>query len=655
MSVFQQHRRQITATEDAVVASTFRAFASSDGYVKQSIIPQLMHALGHEITAEEAEQLAREIGVDSRETLSADDFEKLLSLYREAARYKMLRSNTKLVLSKKERLLLSDSYIVSAWQLAMLVFALYHWLIVLYTNTINDEKANHLFQRTTAVEVILTIIYGVDIAVSARTTSSKVSEGVVSKEYLLQWAFFDIIALLPMHLMTGTILAQRILFHFRLAKLFKTSTYFAASGRGNITTVYVYFYLSFVPVVRALFYFVLLIHLSSVVFVFIQRIDRPQFGYVESLYFVAYSFSGVGYGHISATTTIDRIARSMMCLVAVGATSYVVGSMVQAIDKTDVELHKQQQVTYALGMTKLANLPQPLANDVIGYKADRENDSLTGGEHMQASNLPLVLQHNITLFARMRLIADSTLFRSAHRSLHVAVAEELRVAIARPNEMIFMIGDRPNRMFFISHGFVRIITSEGTTRRTLGHGDSFGEGGLLRANDIKYFSAQSVSYTELYYLDRGVFALVLQQFPLSSTSLRLFAQEREKMAEAMKLTSIDNDGRFDHGPEVPCNICVHPARPSISTIEDENWLGLLCTPAADEFDNNTVSTDEDELLTQKCLQEMSQIESLLSDLREMKKKQGEFEASSIESPHPFATSMQTQVPSPMPSPNVKLS
>jgi Na+:H+ antiporter len=121
------------------------------------------------------------------------------------------------------------------------------------------------------------------------------------------------------------------------------------------------------------------------------------------------------------------------------------------------------------------------------------------------------------------MIGRVPLFSGLDRPALVELGKRLRPVVALPGERIIREGGRPDSMYFVAAGEVRVIVRGRPV--TLKNGDFFGEGGLLEHRP-RNADVISVGYTHLLVLDRKDFNRLLAKRPELRAELEAVAARR---------------------------------------------------------------------------------------------------------------------------------
>jgi CPA1 family monovalent cation:H+ antiporter len=121
------------------------------------------------------------------------------------------------------------------------------------------------------------------------------------------------------------------------------------------------------------------------------------------------------------------------------------------------------------------------------------------------------------------MIGRVPLFASLDQAALSALGRRLRPVVALPGERIMREGGRPDSMYFIAAGEVRVIVRGGPV--TLKDGDFFGEGGLLEHRP-RNADVISTGYTHLLVLDRKDFDRLLDKRPEVRAAIEAVAAKR---------------------------------------------------------------------------------------------------------------------------------
>jgi voltage-gated potassium channel len=104
------------------------------------------------------------------------------------------------------------------------------------------------------------------------------------------------------------------------------------------------------------------------------------------------------------------------------------------------------------------------------------------------------------------------MLKGANPRLLEEIVLELKPRVIIPGEEIFRAGEPGDAMYFIQHGEIDIIATDGSVLATLGPGSFFGESALLTAR-TRNATARAADYCDVFMLNHEAFERVLNRHP----------------------------------------------------------------------------------------------------------------------------------------------
>ena len=161
-------------------------------------------------------------------------------------------------------------------------------------------------------------------------------------------------------------------------------------------------------------FFIFFFHISACMFIFISTLDADmsawmwdvqynsmdQFElYITSIYFIVSTTSTVGYGDLSASTTIERIFCILIMLAGVTSFTFISGSLSSVLSNYDnTQANLNQQLLYLNRLSMQHNISNSLLEDVrkaLCYDSKTKNHGLEQFISRLPSNLKLEVSEEI--------------------------------------------------------------------------------------------------------------------------------------------------------------------------------------------------------------------------------------------------------------------
>ncbi|XP_023985212.1 voltage-gated inwardly rectifying potassium channel KCNH2 isoform X3 [Physeter macrocephalus] len=439
--------------------------------------------------------------------------------------------------------------------------AVWDWLIlllVIYTAVFTPYSAAFLLKETeegppapdcgyacqplAVVDLIVDIMFIVDILINFRTTYVNANEEVVSHpgriavHYFKGWFLIDMVAAIPFDLLIfgsgseeliGLLKTARLLRLVRVArKLDRYSEYGAA----------VLFLLMCT--------FALIAHWLACIWYAIGNMEQPhmdsrigwlhnlgdQIGkpynssglggpsikdkYVTALYFTFSSLTSVGFGNVSPNTNSEKIFS--ICVMLIGSLMYAsifgnVSAIIQRLYSGTARYHTQ--MLRVREFIRFHQIPNPLRQRLEEYF--QHAWSYTNGIDMNAvlKGFPECLQADICLHLNRSLLQHCKPFRGATKGCLRALAVKFKTTHAPPGDTLVHAGDLLTALYFISRGSIEILRGD-IVVAILGKNDIFGEPLNLYARPGKSNGdVRALTYCDLHKIHRDDLLEVLDMYP----------------------------------------------------------------------------------------------------------------------------------------------
>ncbi|XP_054849477.1 potassium voltage-gated channel subfamily H member 6 [Eublepharis macularius] len=445
----------------------------------------------------------------------------------------------------------------AVWDWLILLLVIYTAVFTPYSaafllNEEQEEKhldCSYSCDPLNIIDLIVDIMFIVDIVINFRTTYVNVNDEVVSHpakiaiHYFKGWFLIDMVAAIPFDLLIfrsgsdetttliGLLKTARLLRLVRVArKLDRYSEYGAA----------VLFLLMCT--------FALIAHWLACIWYAIGNVERPymehkigwldnlgdQIGkryndsdissgpsikdkYVTALYFTFSSLTSVGFGNVSPNTNSEKIFS--ICVMLIGSLMYAsifgnVSAIIQRLYSGTARYHTQ--MLRVKEFIRFHQIPNPLRQRLEEYF--QHAWSYTNGIDMNAvlKGFPDCLQADICLHLNRTLLQNCKAFRGATKGCLRALAMKFRTTHAPPGDTLVHYGDVLTTLYFISRGSIEILR-EDIVVAILGKNDIFGEPISLYARPGKSNAdVRALTYCDLHKIQREDLLEVLDMYPAFS-------------------------------------------------------------------------------------------------------------------------------------------
>ena len=380
-------------------------------------------------------------------------------------------------------IILPDNPYKKMWDLLIAFLILYSAIITPYEIAFSDNNKISWF------EILIDILLGIDIVLTFFSAYTDDEENLVKnhkkivKKYLKSWFIVDIISVLPISYIfnasgrfSGLTKLSKLPKLYRLVKLTKLLRITKMSSKGNLNKVTKFFMekLKINANVERLFFFVLTFllmnHLCACFWYFMAKIEDfspdswvVRLGYIDSsnieLYIISFywtltTVTTVGYGDITAGTTIERIYNLFIMSFGVLLYSFAIGSLssiVSTLDQKSEEMNQKLQILSSI--KKEFNLEQNIydkVRKVIKYDLSRNQKD----KMVFLQELPNKLRIELSQIMHDKVIQNFYFFRDQPSDFFAYVAPLLKPVKFSQNDYLYKCQDMIDEMYFVAKGTV---------------------------------------------------------------------------------------------------------------------------------------------------------------------------------------------------------
>ena len=379
-------------------------------------------------------------------------------------------------------IILPDNPYKKIWDLLIAFLILYSAIITPYEIAFSDSNHSSWF------EILIDIFLAIDIVLTFFSAYTDEEENLVKnhkkiiKKYLKSWFIIDIISVLPLNNLfkngkySGLTKISKLPKLYRLIKLTKLLRMTKMSSKGNLNRVTKFFMekLKINANVERLFFFVLTFllmnHLCACFWYFMAKIEDfspdswvVRLGYMDnsnvelyiiSFYWTLTTVTTVGYGDITAGTTIERIYNLFIMSFGVLLYSFAIGSLssiVSTLDQKSEEMNQKLQILSSI--KKEFNLEQGIydkVRKVIKYDLSRNQKD----KMVFLQELPNKLRIELSQIMHDKVIQNFYFFRDQPSDFFAYVAPLLKPVKFSKNDYLYKCQDMIDEMYFVAKGTV---------------------------------------------------------------------------------------------------------------------------------------------------------------------------------------------------------
>ncbi|XP_065752652.1 potassium voltage-gated channel subfamily H member 6 isoform X3 [Phocoena phocoena] len=394
--------------------------------------------------------------------------------------------------------------------------AVWDWLIlllVIYTAIFTPYSAAFLLgdqdepQRAdcgytcsplTTVDLIVDIMFVVDIVINFRTTYVNANDEVVSHprriavHYFKGWFLIDMVAAIPFDLLifrTGSDETTTLIGLLKTARLLRLVRVARKLDRYSEYGAAVLFLLMCT--------FALIAHWLACIC----------------------SLTSVGFGNVSPNTNSEKVFS--ICVMLIGSLMYAsifgnVSAIIQRLYSGTARYHTQ--MLRVKEFIRFHQIPNPLRQRLEEYF--QHAWSYTNGIDMNAvlKGFPECLQADICLHLHRALLQHCPAFHGASKGCLRALAVKFKTTHAPPGDTLVHLGDVLSTLYFISRGSIEILRDD-VVVAILGKNDIFGEPVCLHARPGKSSAdVRALTYCDLHKIQRADLLEVLDMYPAFADS-----------------------------------------------------------------------------------------------------------------------------------------
>jgi len=408
---------------------------------------------------------------------------------------------------------------VKIWQVFITIYAT---IIAVYipVNVVLIPATHDFFEL---IEWLTTIIFIADIFINYYNPSSEVLLHREIKKararYLKTWFIPDLIAAIPFALIMynpvlGLLRVFKITSVARLTHILRQKA--VQFGDYLLLTFFVYWLL-------------IIAHWLACWWVYLRGVDHNLnafTNYVNSLFWVIETLTTVGYGETVLATNAQKFFAMLVMLAGVGVYGFIIGNVANLLSKRNPA---RAQFFNNLDQLKVfvnyRRIPPSLQKKISDYYTYIWKKKLGFDESVFLSSLPQGLQSEVSIHLKREILEKIPLFQGVSDNFLREVSLHLRPLVCVPDENVFTEGEIGNEMYFIIRGKLQVLLNNKLVY-TLTDGDFFGEIALFTDQKRRTATVKSISYSDLYRLDRELFDEVLRRYPKIADHIKVIAEKR---------------------------------------------------------------------------------------------------------------------------------
>ncbi|XP_063733836.1 potassium voltage-gated channel subfamily H member 7 isoform X2 [Eleginops maclovinus] len=530
----------------------------------------------------------------------------------------------------------------AVWDWLILLLVIYTAIFTPYSaafllNDIEEQRrreCGYSCSPLNVVDLIVDIMFIVDILINFRTTYVNANEEVVSHpakiaiHYFKGWFLIDMVAAIPFDLLIfgsgsdetttliGLLKTARLLRLVRVArKLDRYSEYGAA------------------VLMLLMCIFALIAHWLACIWYAIGNVEKPYLEhkigwldnlgvsigkkynysdpssgpsikdkYVTALYFTFSSLTSVGFGNVSPNTNSEKIFS--ICVMLIGSLMYAsifgnVSAIIQRLYSGTARYHLQ--MLRVKEFIRFHQIPNPLRQRLEEYF--QHAWSYTNGidMNMVLKGFPECLQADICLHLNKNLLEGCKAFNGATKGCLRALAMRFKTTHAPPGDTLVHSGDVLTALYFVSRGSIEILKDD-VVVAILGKNDIFGEMIHLFSKSGKSCAdVRALSYCDLHTIQRDEILEVLDMYPefadqfLKNLELTFdLRDEKVTCLQAADSNVEDNECRRRVSYKRKSSTGSHNKEPAASYCNAKQGRQIYAPPAAEERRESAEEGEDEE-------------------------------------------------------------
>lgn len=237
--------------------------------------------------------------------------------------------------------------------------------------------------------------------------------------------------------------------------------------------------------------------------------------YISSLYWAATTFATVGYGDISANTTLERIFCIFWMIFSVYYFSFVIGSLASMMESVNV---KSNFLTNKLAImdvfAKDAKLSKSLLKKIrLALKyASNKNLFQTNERNSILTELPLPLKYELSMAMYGNACSKIDYFKHKDKVIITGILPFLHPLCVDHQEYVYSKGEHAEGIYFITKGHAGYIMKKSKTIvKKINCGEYFGDIEIILHITRKY-SVKAIRSLEVLFMDTSVIQNFSKQY-----------------------------------------------------------------------------------------------------------------------------------------------
>ncbi|GMH67617.1 hypothetical protein TrRE_jg12680 [Triparma retinervis] len=256
----------------------------------------------------------------------------------------------------------------------------------------------------------------------------------------------------------------------------------------------------------------------------------PEYGlgtmYIASLYFAYATLTTVGYGDISATTTLERGVALVALSIGSAIFAGIVGTMSTLVDTMDeLEEMKLNKLKHIQQFIKSHHFPESIRTRIKKYY--ELHFQYLKKELSMLEELSPALRHECMHHIYAKILVKVPFLRDSPQIVQSAVIACVKPILCCKKDYLVIEGQVLDHIFLVASGAVEVINNKGLVSRTYGVGSFFGEKCAFHSHYLSTVSYRAKVDLEVLTIERNDFVDLLNTYEAFGETFMMICQKRE--------------------------------------------------------------------------------------------------------------------------------
>lgn len=525
-----------------------------------------------------------------------------------------------------------ENLVKSIWNAYVGILLVYTALIMPFALSFIDSSGQDAWFY---IDLVLDMSFFIDVVInlsSAFYRSDGVlvsSRKVIFLEYFKSWLIMDVASCIPFGLFDGNneedsssggdyrsilklLRLPKLYRVFRIFKVFKMVSGYKQGQLSEKIQDFLSLRQSGIRLLTSCFTIVIALHITACFWHYLSKIQGfapntwvAQCGlidsdtstlYITSLYWAATTFATVGYGDVSASTSIERIFSVCWMIFSVYYFSFVIGSLTSMLETVNVKsTFLRNKIAIIEDFAKEARISKELLGKIkVALKYANKKSLIHSKEKNSIlGELPLQLKYEISMAMYGKACTSIKYFQEKDKVIITGIVPYLHPVRVEAKELVYTKGEHVEGIYFIVQGSANYVMSKSKTIvKVINCGEYFGEIEVTLHITRKY-PVQGTTELDLLFMDMSVIQSFSEQYvdeweSFRQTSLETHysliktiseIKEKQKMSESfdMRKFKINVEGRILHMKNLTMKQMKHATRVRVNIQTIHKKMENMCT------------------------------------------------------------------------------